>query len=448
MDQNANTTHSWHDINRYKYFGCRTRLGAHLPIIIKLLDKSTNERPPNGCSTIRITSIPMIAGLVTIRQDGIIEGCNDVFVKYMFGYSQEELVTGQKSIGDLMPQFPGVLQSLRRDDLLQHGVIINNIICRKLVADLTTTPPPTALQGGKRLTQTPNGQPLPVLIAVHRDGTEFEIQLQLKLAEESDDGICALWITFDRDSTLSRVGHKMGGPALELKQHNGLGLPTAKRDERIIEEEDDDDDDDRPVSSLASSVRDNDCQNDQGSINTNRTLEYTKETQPRQYQPQHPTEKTEPMIIPLKTAAGYTSSPTTPSTHDSPGMSGSLSVSRPPCDTGSPRVTSFSRPTFSTYTQRHQEDQPSPTSPSSPYSPTVFSGNRPRAFSTASVTMPEYSAQTHSLCIDDFEILDEIGQGAYGLVKLAVQKKDVSQVKKKKRAGKSTCMQKKEEKAV
>lgn len=385
----------------------------------------------------------MIAGLVTIRQDGVIEGCNDVFVKYMFGYSQEELVTGQKSIGDLMPQFPGVLQSLRRDDLLQHGVIINNIICRKLVADLTTpstTPAPAAPQGGKRLTQTPNGQPLPVLIAVHRDGTEFEIQLQLKLAEESDDGICALWITFDRDSTLSRVGHKMGGPALELKQHNGLGLPTAKRDERIIDEEDeqeDDDDDDNRPTSLASSVSvsDNDCQNDPSSIHTNRTLEYTKETQPRQYQPH--TEKTEPMIIPLKTA-GYSSSP---STHDSPGMGGSLSVSRPPCDTGSPRVTSFSRPTFSTYTQ--QEDQPSPTSPSTPYSPTAFGGNRPRAFSTASVTMPEYSAQTHSLCIDDFEILDEIGQGAYGLVKLAVQKKDMSQVNQR---GKSTCMQKKKKK--
>ncbi|SAM07116.1 hypothetical protein [Absidia glauca] len=430
MDQHANTSPSWQDINRYKYFGCRTRLGAHLPIIIKLLDKSTTERPPNCCSTIRITSIPMIAGLVTIRQDGIIEGCNDVFVKYMFGYSQEELVTGQKSIGDLMPQFPGVLQSLRRDDLLQHGVIINNIICRKLVADLTTpstTPAaPTPPQGGKRLTQTPNGQPLPVLIAVHRDGTEFEIQLQLKLAEESDDGICALWITFDRDSTLSRVGHKMGGPALELKQHNGLGLPTAKRDERIIDEEDeedddDDDDDDNRPTSLASSVSDTDCQNDPSSIHTNRTLEYTKETQPRQYQ--HHTDKTEPMIIPLKTA-GYSSSP---STHDSSGMGGSLSVSRPPCDTGSPRVTSFSRPTFSTYTQ--QEDQPSPTSPSTPYSPTAFGGNRPRAFSTASVTMPEYSAQTHSLCIDDFEILDEIGQGAYGLVKLAVQKKDMSQKK-------------------
>jgi hypothetical protein len=149
------------------------------------------------------------------------------------------------------------------------------------------------------------------------------------------------------------------------------------------------------------------------------------------------------MIIPLKTA-GYSSSPTT-SAHDSPGMGGSLSVSRPPCDTGSPRVTSFSRPTFSTYTQQqqqHQEDQPSPTSPSTPYSPTAFSGNRPRAFSTASVTMPEYSAQTHSLCIDDFEILDEIGQGAYGLVKLAVQKKDMSQVNQRRRGKAHACKRK------
>ncbi|KAI8343080.1 hypothetical protein BC941DRAFT_508532 [Chlamydoabsidia padenii] len=450
QNDNNNTIKSWHDINHYKYFGCRTSLGAHLPIITKLLDVSSNEtstttqRPlsqqkptySSNCYTVRITSIPMIAGLVTIRQDGIIEGCNDVFVKYMFGYSQEELVTGHKSIGELMPQFPGVLQSLRRDDLLQHGVIINNIICRKLVADLeksntsSAASTPTTL-GGKRLTQTPNGQPLPVMIAVHRDGTEFEIQLQLKLAEESDDGICALWITFDRDSTLSRVGHKIGGPALELKQHNGLGLPTAKRDERCIDEEDEEDDDDNPPTSLLGSsisICDNDRQNDQSETNMNNTLEYTKEIQSQQH-PSQQTEKTKPMIIPLKTGCSSSSNTAaTTTTHDSSGMGGSLSVSRLPCDTGSPRVTSFSRPTFSTYTQqqRHQDDQSSPTSP---YSPITFNGNRPRAFSTASVTMPEYSAQTHSLCIDDFEILDEIGQGAYGLVKLAVQKNDDSQKK-------------------
>ncbi|KAI8093406.1 kinase-like domain-containing protein [Halteromyces radiatus] len=267
----------------------------------------SQQQQSSKCYTIRITSIPMIAGLVTIRQDGIIEGCNDVFVKYMFGYSQEELVTGRKSITDLMPQFPGLLQSLRRDDLLQHGIIINNLICRKLVADLAdssscktttiTTGSDTPTFGGKRLTQTPHGQPLPVLIAVHRDGTKFEIQLQLKLVEESDDGICALWITFDRDSTFSRFGHKMDGPALEITQHNGL------------------------------------------------------------------------------------------------------------------------------------DEQSSPTSPYTPYSPASVTYNRPRAFSTASVTMPEYSAQTLASCIDDYEILDEIGQGAYGLVKLAVHKQDETRKK-------------------
>ncbi|KAI9302177.1 kinase-like domain-containing protein [Cunninghamella echinulata] len=43
--------------------------------------------------------------------------------------------------------------------------------------------------------------------------------------------------------------------------------------------------------------------------------------------------------------------------------------------------------------------------------------------------MPEYSAQTNAVCIDDFEILDEIGQGAYGLVKLAVLKSDETKKK-------------------
>ncbi|CAO3586270.1 unnamed protein product [Absidia cylindrospora] len=465
MDNRNNSNsngYPWNNINQHKYFGCRTRLGAHLPIITKMLNVSTNEplkdeqspqQQPlysSNCYTIRITSIPMIAGLVTIRQDGIIEGCNDVFVKYMFGYSQEELVTGKKSIADLMPQFPDILRSLRRDDLLQHGIIINNIICRKLIADFAKpdpTPPTCNTHGTKRLTQTPNGQPLPILVAIHRDGTEFEIQLQLKLAEESDDGICALWITFDRDSTLSRVGHKMGGPALEIKQHNGLGLPMAKRDERIIDEEDEEDgeeyDNDRidnndHDSSLVSSTStiNNDHKSDNNDVDTKYTRDHNKGTQ--QQQLQQPNEKSEPIRIPSATDTKYSyqSSPSTKTAHDASGFGsnnggGSLSVTRPSCDTELPRViTSFSRPTFSTFNQQQQQDYTSsPTSPATPYSPTTFYGNRPRAFSTASATMPEYAAQTHALSIDDYEILDEIGQGAYGLVKLAVLKTDESQKK-------------------
>ncbi|KAI8343461.1 hypothetical protein BC941DRAFT_498503 [Chlamydoabsidia padenii] len=412
LSMNGNSSNNienypWQDINHYKYFGCRTRLGAHLPIITELLDTASNQPSHQQLLyTIRITSIPMIAGLITIRQDGIIEGCNDMFVKYMFGYSQEELVTGNKFIMDLMPQLPALLKSLRQDDLLQHGIIINNIICRKLIGDLDPTH--LAAQGNKRLTQTPNGQTLPVLLAIHRDGTKFEIQLQLKLDEESDDGVCALWITFDRDLSLSRVGHKVEGPALEIKQHNGIGLPEAKYDKRFINEHDenytdDDFDPPPPPSSPASSTYNTSNKLHQEPFNTKHSFD--PETQHQQL-------KTE--YIHLPTSSSNKSTTHDPSDYGGTHSGGSLSVSRPSCETDFPRVTT----TFS----RQLQQQLQPTSPLTPYSPMTFDGNR-------SHVLPEYAAQTRKLCIDDFEILDEIGQGAYGLVKLAVLKKDVTQKK-------------------
>jgi hypothetical protein len=396
-----NKKHFWHDITHYKYFGCRTRLDVHLPIITKMLDTTPN----NPFYTIRVTSIPMIAGLVTIRQNGIIEGCNDVFVKYLFGYSQEELVTGKKSMMDLMPQLPNLLQSLRRDDLLHHGIIISNTICRKLIADLNPPTSSTQDNNKRRLTHTPEGQILPVMIAVHRDGTELEIQLQLKLAEDSDDGICALWITFDRDSNLSRVDHKVDGQVLEIRQHNGLGLPTVQLSQWGIGD---------------------DLEDDNGGEYRLSSMTCTNDTELQRHQQQQQIHKVEPIDIPSKTSTddtGYSSSFSTSKTHDTSDSSGtssggSLSVTRPSCDTDSPRViTSFSRPTFSLQ----------PTSPPTPFSPVAFDGKK-RSLA-AHLTVSDYAAQTNNMCIDDYEILDEIGQGAYGLVKLAVLKKDVTQVR-------------------
>ncbi|ORX54453.1 Pkinase-domain-containing protein [Hesseltinella vesiculosa] len=412
---------AWKSINEKKYYGCRSRLEAHLPIIAKLFDGTTNEPltmadldrkvlQPGSFFTVRMTSIPMIAGLVTVRQDGLIDGCNDVFVKYMFGYGQEELA-GKKNIADLLPQFPLLLDSLRRDDLLQHGIIINNLICRKLISDAQPAPHTPSPGHQRRLTLTPNGLPLPTLVAIHRDGTYFEIQLQLKLVDETDqDGLCALWITFDRDTTFGRVGHKVDGPALELQQHDGLGLPTAKRQESIV---------------MAMQV-----------------AQSPPADSPKPTIHPLPLSPRLPIAIPKTTT--HTTKDHASSVQDSAPFGRSSSVSRTSsaCDTNmvtscvtsaavaqpqppsslssSPRIiTSFSRPVFATSSTN------SPSSPSTPTSPSsVISYHRPRAFSSASSIMGEYSAQTRNASIDDYEILEEIGQGAYGMVKLAVKKED------------------------
>ncbi|KAI8985254.1 hypothetical protein BDB01DRAFT_789472 [Pilobolus umbonatus] len=183
--------HWMNAIDHHRFFGSRTKRGAHFPSIIKRYG-----------NTIRITSMPVIAGLMTIHYStGKIDGCNDAFARYLFGYSQEDLVM-TKTIYDLLPQFRTLIDHLKRDELLQNGLIINNIICRKmLVSDPVHSAYPT-----RSLTHTPNNQPLPIVIAVHRDRTPFEVQLQLKWVDGSEDE-CALWISFERDVAFKRFGH-------------------------------------------------------------------------------------------------------------------------------------------------------------------------------------------------------------------------------------------------
>ncbi|KAI9250135.1 hypothetical protein BDA99DRAFT_564106 [Phascolomyces articulosus] len=401
------------DISRLRFFGSRTKLGAHFPIVAKLHTVASSSPHRPECFTLRITSIPMIAGLVTIRKDGTIEGCNTVFSGYMFGLSQEELVA--TDIADLMPQIPILLDSLQRDDLLQHGFIINSLICRQLIAGdhgheqhTHLLPPPSQQNGnGRRLTQAPNGQILPVLLAIHRDKTPFEIQLQLKLVEGSDD-VCALWITFDREATFSRVGHTSltNSPPLEIKQHDGLGLPAAKRPPSS--EKSDEDDVDHNVS-ITTTTDPSPSAPSPSSPQPTMTIK-TKDEQEEE-------EKPKPSYQQVSTPQPITTTTT-------------MAEERP-----SRIITSFSRPTYfsssgangATYNNSNVVPS-SPISPCTPRSSSSRLSSRPPSTQQTSL-LPDYSAQTNAICIDDYTILDNLGQGAYGLVKLAVKKDDPEQKK-------------------
>jgi hypothetical protein len=54
------------------------------------------------------------------------------------------------------------------------------------------------------------GQPLPPIVAVHRDGAFFEVHLQMRLVDSSEESLIALWITFDRAKVFSKHGHTAG----------------------------------------------------------------------------------------------------------------------------------------------------------------------------------------------------------------------------------------------
>ncbi|KAI9264789.1 kinase-like domain-containing protein [Sporodiniella umbellata] len=178
------------DIVKRRFFGSETNKGACFPVIVRLLDDCT----------VHITSMPIIAGLINVRPNGVIDNCSQVFMRYLFGYSQEDVLL-KKNIADLLPQFPVLFDRLKRDDLLQQGLVINNTICRKLVDPLKFENDRSRL-----LTHTPNNLPLPLLIGLHRDNMPFEIQLQIQLEEESN--IYSLWISFDRELTFKRYGHQ------------------------------------------------------------------------------------------------------------------------------------------------------------------------------------------------------------------------------------------------
>lgn len=175
------------DMERVGFFGSATKRGAQFPIIIRPEEKR-GGRLLLVENTVRITSIPVIAGLMTVNEKGIIEGCNDIFVKYLFGFSQQELLETHISL--LLPQFTTLLANLKRDDLLQPGFIMNHIICRKLLSDNSDD----------------TKESLPVIVAMHRDGTPFEVQLQLKLVDSNE---IALWISFDREMVFKRSGHPL-----------------------------------------------------------------------------------------------------------------------------------------------------------------------------------------------------------------------------------------------
>ncbi|KAI8884114.1 Pkinase-domain-containing protein [Backusella circina FSU 941] len=206
-----------------KFFGSCSKLGAHFPVIVRM-----QECPLYN--TLRITSIPTLSGLVTVWRNGTIESFNTVFAKYLLGFSNNEL-TGT-NIAMILPQFPTLVANLERDDLLQHGFMLNNLICRQMLASTDNSTHNQPYQQ-RRLTLNPGGSPLPIIIAIHRDGTPFEIDIQLKLQENSDD-LFTLWISFDRDSVLTKFGHVhipqpltyLSDPPLHVARSKSINIPT------------------------------------------------------------------------------------------------------------------------------------------------------------------------------------------------------------------------------
>lgn len=218
-------------INRHKFFGAVTRQGITIPIIAKSADdESDNEddldglaedeehaedpRRPFSLSSsaahspllqtypIQIISMPNIAGVMTLRADGVIASCNTMFAKYLFGISSRELVD-RVNVTTLIPQFWTLVQQIGNENLRQGSVAAS-------FSPLNTPPPEgfpeSPVQGPSPLGTIPVGQVAGEalvrtsgVIAYHRDGTPFNVDLQIRVSAAPDtDTPYMLSITYDR----------------------------------------------------------------------------------------------------------------------------------------------------------------------------------------------------------------------------------------------------------
>lgn len=211
-------------IKDVKFYGGRSKHGSSFPTMVTTPTPSQN--------VLKIVSLPSIAGLITIHSTGKIQSINPVPAKYLFGYSPDELVE-KFEIDQIIPQFSDVVNGLRRCNLLKYSCTVNNHACRWAISEMCTGKLANSVdveQSLKSLERVPsisgNGQALPLIHAVHRDGSQFEIQLQLRLIESDMENLISIWVTYDRIHAQKRS--KRAAIKSEQQQQHQQQQPAAQ----------------------------------------------------------------------------------------------------------------------------------------------------------------------------------------------------------------------------
>lgn len=185
-------------LDKVKFYGGETKQGIYFPLMVNIASSSPN--------TLKIVSLPSIAGLITVHHTGRIQSINPVPAKYLFGYSPESLIE-KIEIDQIIPRFSRVVQGLRKCHLLQYSSTVNNHACRWAISDMYS--PDMTKETVQSLERKPSmsasSTSLPVIHAVHRDGSQFEIQLQLRLIESEEEDLISVWVTYDRIYSQRRI---------------------------------------------------------------------------------------------------------------------------------------------------------------------------------------------------------------------------------------------------
>ncbi|KAI9275930.1 hypothetical protein BDA99DRAFT_496838 [Phascolomyces articulosus] len=218
----------WMSIEQLKFYGAQAKSGASFPIMTTLLPEQYNENTTMTTSnnddeekesfySLKITSLPAIAGMLTIHNNGTIQSISPVPAKYLFGYPSIDMIVEKMNIDQLLPQFHAILTGLRREGMWTEGTLsaMNNQSCRKalLLSSNPPTPSATTSNGFSAQQQQENYMErkssagsqsnnnnvwLPTIYAMHRDGSHFDVQLQLRSIESAEEDLISIWVSFDR----------------------------------------------------------------------------------------------------------------------------------------------------------------------------------------------------------------------------------------------------------
>lgn len=158
------------EIKKVRYYAARNAEGVSIPTSVTL---GTEPR------TLRVSSFPHIAGIVVLSALTLeVTSSNSVFSAALFGQSSPNGL----NINEMLPGFDKILDVLIEDDkvTLQHGIVIPENSFRKARAIL-------ALREGSADAAAIFLQP-PGLIAKHRDGSEINMDVQMRVVRSERAG--------------------------------------------------------------------------------------------------------------------------------------------------------------------------------------------------------------------------------------------------------------------
>ncbi|KAI8359076.1 hypothetical protein EDC96DRAFT_237968 [Choanephora cucurbitarum] len=158
-------------MDELKFFGSHTSKGASFPVLLHLSRHVAMDQNDHANYVVKITSLPSITGSLILEPNtGSITDLSAVLAKYLFGRSMQHILDQPVYASDLIPCLSTLLPIMKRYSTLSSKQ------CRHFHnSDL--------------------------IYVVHRDGSQFEIDLQLTNRE---DGLVEAIIIYDRIRAFSR----------------------------------------------------------------------------------------------------------------------------------------------------------------------------------------------------------------------------------------------------